>query len=291
MTDNHGQTFLAVQTAEQQLVSLTAQYPALQDFKDLVRLARSLGEGTDDLASRLADASKTPGSSLAALQDAGWQLTLPLLPPEIWAAGVTYEISRQERQRESQLPDVYARVYGAERPEIFLKATPDRCVGPGDAIGVRADSAWNVPEPELALVLDQGQISGFTIGNDVSSRSIEGENPLYLPQAKVYDRCCSLGPCVVSAESLADPQQLQIECQIIRDGARIFQGSASTAQMVRRFEELTGFLLKHNRVPDGTVLLTGTAIVPPEEITLSAGDLVRIEIDPIGTLENPVIVV
>ena len=221
----------------------------------------------------------------------GWEVALPLLPPQIWAGGVTYEISRQERQRESRLPDLYSRVYEAERPEIFLKATPDRGVGPQEPIGVRADSAWNVPEPELDLVLNQGYIAGFTIGNDVSSRSIEGENPLYRPQAKAYDRCGALGPCVVSGESLNDPQDLQIECRIIRDGHTIFQSSASTAKMVRSFEELTGFLLQHNRVPDETVLLTVTAIVPPEEITLSAGDLVRIAIDQIGTLENPVIVV
>ena len=221
----------------------------------------------------------------------GPYLDRPFDPPEVWAAGVTYKTSEMERRRESKTPDIYSRVYAAERPELFMKATPERCVGPFEAIGVREDSEWNVPEPELAFVLYKGEIIGYTIGNDVSSRSIEGENPLYLPQAKMYDRCCAIGPCFVTAETLGAANKLGIRCEIRRDDKAIFEGETSTSSMARSCEELADWLLRHNTVPNMTTVLTGTAIVPPPEVTLEEGDVVSIEIEGIGVLENDVIVV
>jgi 2-dehydro-3-deoxy-D-arabinonate dehydratase len=216
-----------------------------------------------------------------------------LLPPvesqEVWAAGVTYLRSREARAEEStEDPDVYARVYAAERPELFFNSAGWRVRGPGQPIGVRQDSSWDVPEPELALVLaaDLG-IAGATIGNDVSSRSIEGQNPLYLPQAKVYEGSCALGPAIVPATggTLAN---LRIQMDVVRAGSTLFSGEASTGQMKRSFEDLTGHLGRALRFPVGVVLLTGTAIVPEPTFTLRPGDLVRIGIDGLGVLENPV---
>jgi len=215
-------------------------------------------------------------------------LAAPVRPPEVWAAGVTYEISEEARQEESDKPDVYIDVYDSERPEIFFKATPSRTVGPGDAVGIRSDSTWDTPEPELGVVLYRGDVVGFTIGNDMSSRSIEGQNPLYLPQAKVYDRCCSLGPCVASLDKVEDPHSLEMRMQIHRDGDIVYDGTTNTDQMVRTCEELASYLLRHNVVPDLTVLLTGTALVPDDDFTLQEGDEVEIHIEDIGTLRNPV---
>jgi 2-dehydro-3-deoxy-D-arabinonate dehydratase len=214
----------------------------------------------------------------------------PVAAGEIWAAGVTYHISEEAREAESDQPDVYQRVYGSERPEIFFKATPSRTVDPGEAIGIRGDSEWDVPEPELGIVLYDGEIVGYTIGNDVSSRSIEGENPLYLPQAKVYDRCCSIGPTMVAAEAV-DPHDLAMGMTIERDGAVVYQDRTSTAEMVRTCEELADYLGRHNTLPDLTVLLTGTSLVPPDEFTLAEGDVVTIDVENIGTLRNGVTVV
>jgi 2-dehydro-3-deoxy-D-arabinonate dehydratase len=194
----------------------------------------------------------------------------------------------EERRGESQTPDIYARVYQADRPEIFMKDSGHRLVGPLDDVGVRGDAAWNVPEPELAFVVYGGRIAGYTVGNDLSSRDIEGENPLYLTQAKVYDRSCAIGPCFVPAEDMGDPQALAISLAVERDGAVIFAGETNTAQMVRTCEDLCQWLLRHNSVPDGTVMLTGTGIVPDAGFTLTPGDTVRISIDGIGTLENGV---
>ena len=213
---------------------------------------------------------------------------LPVEPPEVWASGVTYQISEEARQAESDKPDVYIDVYENERPEVFFKATPGRTVGPGEAVGIRADSTWDTPEPELAVVLYRGDIVGFTIGNDMSSRSIEGENPLYLPQAKVYDRCCSLGPCVVSAADIDDPHDLEMTMRIYRDGEQVYDGVTNTNEMVRTCEELSSYLGRHNVLPDLTVLLTGTALVPEGDFTLREGDVVEIDIEAIGTLTNAV---
>ena len=218
-----------------------------------------------------------------------YELLLPLEPPEVWCAGVTYERSRDARIEESAVRDVYSLVYDAERPELFLKdAACRRTVGPGEPVGVRSDSAWNVPEPEIALVLgDGGEIAGYTIGNDVSSRSIEGANPLYLPQAKVYAGACALGPAVVSPPP---DEAFEIRLHVFdAAGEALFSGETSTARMKRSFEELVEYLLRDNPVPAGSVLLTGTGLVPPDDFTLEPGHVVEIEVPGIGILSNPVV--
>ena len=217
------------------------------------------------------------------------RIDIPLDPPEVWAAGVTYKNSEMERRRESDTPDVYSNVYNADRPEVFLKSTSNRCMGPFEEVGIREDSNWNVPEPELAFVLYRGEIIGYTIGNDMSSRQIEGDNPLYLPQAKFYDQSCSIGPCFVTAESVDDPQNLGVQCIIVRDTETVFEGTTSTSDMARTCLEISDWLQRSNRVPELTTVLTGTSIVPPPDFTLQAGDKVIITIDEIGTLENSVI--
>jgi 2-dehydro-3-deoxy-D-arabinonate dehydratase len=217
-----------------------------------------------------------------------YELLLPVEAPEIWCAGVTYERSRDARIEESG-SDVYALVYEAERPELFLKdALCRRTVGPGAPIGVRADSSWNVPEPEIGLVLgERGAIAGYTIGNDVSSRDIEGANPLYLPQAKVYAGACSLGPTIFVPDG--PPPSFEIRLRIVDgDGGELFAGETSTARMKRSFDELTTWLLRDNPVPPGSVLLTGTGLVPPDDFTLEPGQRVEISVPEIGTLVNNV---
>jgi len=218
-------------------------------------------------------------------------LDAPIYPEEVWAAGVTYRISEEAREAESEMADVYVRVYDADRPELFFKATPSRTVGPGDAVGIRGDSDWDVPEPELGIVLHDGDPVGYTIGNDVSSRDIEGENPLYLPQAKVYDRCCSLGPAIASPQTIDDPHDLEMSVAIERDGEVVYEEATSTAEMVRTCEELIDYWARHNVVPEFAVLLTGTSLVPPEEFTLQEGDHVRMNVEHIGTLANDVVTV
>jgi 2-dehydro-3-deoxy-D-arabinonate dehydratase len=180
-------------------------------------------------------------------------------------------------------------VYDAERPEIFFKATKERTIGPSGELFLRSDSNWQIPEPELGLVLDsEGEILGYTIGNDMSCRDIEGENPLYLPQAKVWARSCSIGPAILLAETVEDPYQFEITCKIYRNEEVVVEGSASTSQLKRKFDELASFLRRDNIVFPGTVLLTGTCIVPPNEFTLDDGDKIEIEISNIGKLVNPV---
>jgi len=215
----------------------------------------------------------------------------PLDEQEVWGAGVTYERSKVAREQESdQAATFYDRVYRAERPELFFKATPGRVVGTGQSIRVRRDSHWCVPEPELALVLDPSlRLVGFTIGNDVSARDIEGENPLYLPQAKVYDSCCALGPAITLTAAMPARAAIRIRMEIERGGIKIHEGETSIARMARRFEDLIDWLGRDNRFPGGVILLTGTGIVPPDDFSLIAGDVVRIAIDGIGTLVNPVV--
>jgi 2-dehydro-3-deoxy-D-arabinonate dehydratase len=209
---------------------------------------------------------------------------------EVWAAGVTYKRSEQARMEESGTPDIYAKVYAAKRPELFFKATPRRVAGPGDPIVVRSDSTWDVPEPELVLVVNaHAEIIGYTIGNDVSSRSIEGENPLYLPQAKVYAGCCGLGPGITPAWEVSDPYNLTIHLAIERSGQVYWRGETSTSELKRRFDELVTYLFLENDFPDGVFLCTGTALVPESHFTLEAGDVVQIDIDQLGTLRNPVV--
>lgn len=281
--------YLMVEIEPGKLVDLTSNWDTIHEFEDVLRLSHKEGKTVDDFVEAHLLDQDIEVLTINEIGKKGLQLIRPLTSKEIWAAGVTYRISRDERQRESSLPEPYERVYRAQRPEIFFKSTPERCVGPAQAVGIRADSDWNVPEPELAVVLYKGSIVGYTVGNDVSSRSIEGDNPLYLPQAKIYNRCCSIGPCIASAESIQDPHNLQIYCQIIRAGSSVFAGETNTSEMVRTCHELVSFLMKHNDIPDVTILFTGTGIVPPEEITLLEGDLVRITIDKIGTLENSVV--
>ena len=209
---------------------------------------------------------------------------------EVWAAGVTYKRSEEARVEESATPDIYTRVYRAERPELFFKATPRRVAGPEEPIVVRADSTWDVPEPEVALVINAfGEIVGYTVANDVSSRSIEGDNPLYLPQAKVYDGCCALGPGIVPAWEVADAYVLAIRMRIQRGGAPLWQGETSMREFARRLEDLAAYLFREDVFPDGVILSTGTALVPESPFTLEAGDVVEIEIDGLGSLRNPVV--
>ena len=219
----------------------------------------------------------------------------PLLAPigsqEVWAAGVTYYRSRDARMEESKAAgggDFYARVYEADRPEIFFKSTPHRVAGPGQKVRIRKDSKWNVPEPELAVVVNAaGAIIGWTICNDMSSRDIEGENPLYLPQAKVYDQSCGLGPCILVAPEMPPPSN-EIRLEILRKGSTAFEGTTRLSSLKRKPEELVEYLYRETSFPDGCVLLTGTGIVPPDDFTLAGGDEIAITIDGVGTLRNTV---
>jgi 2-dehydro-3-deoxy-D-arabinonate dehydratase len=216
----------------------------------------------------------------------------PIGNQEVWAAGVTYYRSRTARMEESKDAgggSFYDRVYAAERPELFFKATPHRVAGPGQAVRIRKDSQWNVPEPELALVINAlGQIIGYSIGNDMSSRDIEGENPLYLPQAKVYAQSCGLGPCVL-IRNQALLRETKIHLEVIRKKSTAFHGETALSELKRTPEELVEFLYRDNVFPYGCFLLTGTGIVPPDEFTLRVDDEIRITIDPIGTLVNHVV--
>jgi 2-dehydro-3-deoxy-D-arabinonate dehydratase len=218
-----------------------------------------------------------------------------LLPPidrqEVWAAGVTYKRSRAARMEESEgAARFYDLVYEAARPELFFKAMPQRVVGPDRPIRIRADGKWNVPEPELVLVLNSRlQIVGYTIGNDVSCRDIEGENPLYLPQAKVYDQSCALGPCITLTIGMPPREKIGIRMTIERGIKTVFEGTTSIAQMARTFEDLIDYLGRDNTYRDGVYLFTGTGIVPDASFTLQPGDVVDIAIDGIGTLVNTVI--
>ncbi len=218
-------------------------------------------------------------------------LLAPITKQEVWAAGVTYLRSREARMGESEGGgSFYDRVYNAARPELFFKGTPNRVSGPNAPVRIRADSAWNVPEPELALVVDaRGVLAGYTIGNDMSSRDIEGENPLYLPQAKVYRGSCALGPAVVLAGSVADVSRLEIHLRILRDSRTCFEGSTGVCKMKRTFDDLISYLCREQDFPHGVILLTGTGIVPPDTFTLRHGDTIEITVPGIGTLRNPVL--
>ena len=219
------------------------------------------------------------------------QLLAPVDAQEVWAAGVTYRRSKTARMEESETAaSVYDRVYDAPRPELFFKATALRVVGPDRAVRIRRDSAWNVPEPELVLVLNARlELVGFTIGNDMSSRDIEGENPLYLPQAKLYDQSCAVGPWVALAAFMPPRTAIEIRLSIVRGGAVVFEGQTDVGQMHRTFEDLIEHLGRDNTFRDGAMLLTGTGIVPGSDFTLAPGDTVNISIDGIGTLTNSVV--
>jgi len=218
----------------------------------------------------------------------GAVLEAPIESQEVWAAGVTYQRSLQARADEAVSSDPYDRVYTAERPEIFFKATAGRVRGPGQAVYIRSDSSWDVPEPELAVICNSRlEVVGYTIGNDISSRSIEGENPLYLPQAKVFDGCCALGPAVALAWDFSSSDR-KVELEIRRNASSIYRSETSTSAMRRSILDLVDYLGRDQRFDAGCVLLTGTGIVPPSEFTLQDGDEVSIRIDGIGLLENPV---
>lgn len=218
-------------------------------------------------------------------------LLAPIADQEVWASGVTYFRSREARIEESKDAkggDFYTRVYDAERPELFFKAPAHRTVGPGSEVRIRKDSKWNVPEPELTLfVCSAGTIEGYTIGNDMSSRDIEGENPLYLPQAKSYNGAAALGPCLLVQEGPIDPDTL-IKMEIVRDAAVAFADQISINQMKRKHTELVSYLFRELDFPHGTFLMTGTGIIPHDDFTLHAGDIVKITIPQIGTLINTV---
>ncbi len=215
----------------------------------------------------------------------------PIQNQELWACGVTYLRSKVGRQEESKAAggsDFYAKVYDAERPEVFFKATAHRVVGTGGKVNIRKDSVWDVPEPELTLVVSSsGKIVGYTIGNDMSSRSIEGENPLYLPQAKTYDGCAALGPCVFVTDQPIDLNSI-IQLEIKREQKIIFEGNITLNQMKRSLEELVSFVYKECSFPKGCLIMTGTGIVPGSDFTLQSKDEIKITIDPIGTLVNTV---
>lgn len=229
------------------------------------------------------------GKSVDALDAA--TVKAPIGSQEVWAAGVTYFRSRNARMEESKSAgggSFYDRVYAAERPELFFKATASRVVGPGQAVRIRRDAKWSVPEPELTLVVSpRGKIVGYTVGNDMSSRDIEGENPLYLPQAKVYDGSCALGPGVLVSRGELDTST-GIAIEIVRDGETAFTGATTLAELKRKPEELVSYLYRECSFPHGCLLMTGTGIIPPDTFTMEPGDEVRISIDGIGTLVNPV---
>jgi 2-dehydro-3-deoxy-D-arabinonate dehydratase len=268
---------------------------------------RAAHDGIGDTLSLLeatAERGRAAGDWLASAEEAGalveadWnalvrgsdaRLTLPLAPPEVWGAGVTYRRSADFREEGT---GIYDRVYVAERPELFFKASGWRCSGPGEPIGRRRDSSFTAAEPEVAIVLSKaGAILGYTLANDVSAWDIERDNPLYLPQSKIYDGCFSFGPVIVTPDEVEDPYALALECRVVRRGVEVFRGEASTAQLKRRFEEIVAFLLRSNTIRTGTVLSTGTGIIQPLEAGLEAGDVVTISCAAIGELSNPVALV
>ncbi len=252
-------------------------------FKDLASAYERSGADVGAMVSLLEVAVK--GAEKMSYDES--LLEIPLESMEIWAAGVTYLRSRVARETETSSKGIYDRVYEATRPELFLKDTGLRCRGPGKEVCIRSDSEWSVPEPELTVVLDErARVVGYTVGNDVSSRDIEGENPLYLPQAKVYRGSSAIGPVIVTPEEVGDPRALDIEMKILRGGKVAFEGSVNTSQMKRSIEELAGYLSRDNILRRFTLLMTGTSIVPPDEFTLRGGDIVEVEVRGIGVLRN-----
>jgi 2-dehydro-3-deoxy-D-arabinonate dehydratase len=249
---------------------------------DVNDLGALLALGLDQLRLRVEAAADGPVV-------ADVELLAPVDHQEVWAAGVTYRRSRDARLEESGGLDVYARVYDHPRPELFLKAPGWRAIGPGGRIGVRRDATWSVPEPEVVVVVNSGgEVVGFTAGNDVSSRDIEGENPLYLPQAKVYEASCQIGPGIRPVWELEDQPVLGVRLTVERAGESLFSGETSTTQMVRTFGELVGWLFAALAFPQGVLLMTGTGIVPPSDVTLQDGDVVVVEVGDVGELRGTV---
>ena len=235
-----------------------------------------------------AEAAEAPSVPLTEVS-----LLAPVERQEVWAAGVTYLRSKKARMEESDFSaNAYDQVYDALRPEIFFTSLPEKVVHPGDSVGIRADATWNVPEPELTLVVNsRKELVGVSIGNDMSSRDIEGENLLYLPQAKMYERACAIGPCIVTGADETAIRQWTIGVEIIRSSETVFSGDTSINNIKRTFDELLDYLGRSQSFPHGAMLLTGTGVVPGDEFTLAAEDRIRVTISGIGTLENPVAIV
>lgn len=282
--DESGQPVLAAVTGQNKVYPLP--------FNNLLEAAELANRQESSLLSFLNSAVSQVIPLVQAPEDL--RLLVPIEAPEVWASGVTYERSRDARNYESNggRSDVltcYDKVYDADRPELFIKSTRARTVGPGDELCIRSDSHWQIPEPELGLVIDgKGNILGYTVGNDMSSRDIEGENPLYLPQAKIWKKSCSIGPAILLTEAVENPYDFQITCRIYREGEQVYEGTANTSQLKRKLPELVSYLIRDNDIFAGTVLLTGTCIVPPNDFTLRDGDEIAIEISDIGILRNPV---
>jgi len=279
----HGGTIRIGVQIDDSIYDVTHQYATIAEF-----LKASVGRVDAAIGELVAAATQgAPYAQTKQLAPTDW--LAPVDSQDIWAAGVTYERSREARQEEAQDGgDVYARVYRAERPELFFKGHGTRVVGNWSEVGIRSDSRWNVPEPELALLINPAlEVVGISIGNDMSSRDIEGSNPLYLPQAKIYNASCALGPCIVLGAYWVWPMTT-IRLEIERQGTVIFASQVETSSIHRTMEVLLSYLGRCNEFPDGVVLLTGTGIVPPAEITLAVGDVVRISIGGIGTLTNTV---
>lgn len=245
---------------------------------DLIRRAQVQDVPLTTLAAQLASRHAEPHNPV-----------LPINPPEVWAFGCTYEASSSFRDAEHGTREgMYAYVYREARPESFFKGTSRVCVANGQPIGIRSDSHFTAPEPELAVVLgNRGTVMGYTLANDVSAWDIERENALYLPQSKIYDACCALGPVIVTADAMPDPYRLEMTCTITRGGTTVFSGAINTNKLRRKVETLVEFLMRSNHVPSGTVMLTGTGIIVPQEAALAPGDIVTITIPEIGVLSNP----
>ncbi|MGN8646686.1 fumarylacetoacetate hydrolase family protein [Gracilibacillus sp. HCP3S3_G5_1] len=272
---------LAVVTDDNQIFELS-----VASFQDLIRKADKLNKSCSQVIIEEIINKQPITKDLSDLE-----LLAPVVSDEVWAAGVTYLKSKEARNREANVKtnSFYDKVYDADRPEIFLKSTARRLIGPDVPVGIRTDSNWQIPEPELALVIKaDGEILGYTIGNDMSSRDIEGENPLYLPQAKMWKHSCAIGPAILLADTIEDPYNLAIECRIERDGELVSKGSANTSMLKRSYDELVTYLIKDNDIVDGTTLLTGTCIIPDDSFTLQEGDIIEIQIESIGILRNPV---
>lgn len=288
--DSGGSVRLGVRTGGRTLL----QRAPRDGIRDVLTFFEAVAERGLDAAAWLASVEKA-----GLLVEADWdalargagelRLTVPLAAPEVWGAGVTYRRSADFREEGT---GIYDRVYVAERPELFLKATSWRCAGPGEPIGRRRDSSFTASEPEVAVVLSRtGAILGFTLANDVSAWDIERDNPLYLPQSKIYDGCFSFGPSIVTPDEIPDPYALALECCVTRGTTEVFRGEASTAQLKRRYEEIVGFLLRSNTIRTGTVLSTGTGIIQPLGSGLEAGDVATISCPELGVLANPVALV
>jgi len=279
VTESGDRRIAAVEDDHLRLLDLT-QIDDCRTLSDILHARDPLG-----MAGFLVDQNSEPIASHRV------KFLAPIDRQEVWAAGVTYKRSQVARMEESETgASHYDKVYTADRPELFFKATPGRVSGPGDPVRVRSDSQWSVPEPEMTLVISPGgRVTGYTIGNDMSARDIEGENPLYLPQAKFYRQCCGLGPCILLAEEPLDKAATKIVLTIQRGDSEVFRGNTDIDQMARGFDDLAGWLMRENEFPSGVYLLTGTGIVPDDDFTLKNGDEVSIEITGIGTLTNPVV--